>query len=664
MAASIMLCSLALCTQKIMAVEVAENPTINSDNSEQFVTPTSDMEQIVVTATGTPRRLKDSPIPISIITKDELQKGNILTLEDALIKLNPSFSVMTNGMGTTMSMNGLSDDYILFLLNGKRMNGANPYTQVDMNRVKRIEILSGASAVLYGTNAIGGVVNIVTEELTQEQERDISGSLQSRVSSYDRYINSMDFTVTTSRLRSTTSFTHNESGGWQFSPYVESGDELVATEKQASVGYSRNLANQEFEFIASNKLTINARGSYYDNTTKRPYSEYTYDMYHEDYTYGIGAELKLENFNRLEFDFYSDNYTSAYDYLKASSSAGAEVGDRIMRTKSHYYNANVKGYFFVGDRHSITTGVEAEQNTLESVSDELPFTTAYTLSLFAQDEIRIVDNFYALAGVRLLYHEAFKCYATPHASLRYSLEHFNFRASYSSGFRTPTLSEIYSSTESTSADRLNLANPDLQPEKSNYYSLNAEYNNRWLSISATGFFNDIRDMIDYETILTGDEAVEQYGFSTVRIRSNVARAQVKGATISLNLMLGGGVTLGSGYTFTDATDLETGDPVNRSVRNVVTANAMWSKRWNNYNLNISLNGRYNDKRYSSSYGYAPAYQIWDFTTHHSFKFGEITIEPTIGVENLFNYIDDRAWNSNYATLTAPRSVFGAVVVKF
>ncbi len=659
-----MLCGLALFAQNTMATQRAEDLTINSDDSEQYDLPVSEVEQVVVTATGTPRRLKDSPIPISVITNEELQKGNILTLEDALIKLNPSFSVMTNGMGTTMSMNGLSDDYILFLLNGKRMNGANPYTQVDMNRVKRIEILSGASAVLYGTNAIGGVVNIVTEEFTEEQERDISGSLQSRVSSYDRYINSMDFTVTSSRLRSTTSFTHNESGSWQFSPYVESGDELVATEKQASVGYSRNLANQEFEFIASDKLSFNARASYYDNITKRPYSEYTYDMYHQDYTYGIGAELKLKDFNRLEFDFYSDNYTSAYDYLKASSSAGAEVGDRITRTKSHYYNANARGYFFIGDRHSITTGFEAEQNTLESVSDELPFTTAYTLSLFAQDEIRLVDNFYLLAGVRLMYHQTFNCYATPHASLRYSLEHFNFRASYSSGFRTPTLSEIYSTTESTSSDRINLANPDLQPEKSNYFSVNAEYNNRWMSISATGFFNDIRDMIDYETILTGDEAVEQYGFSTVRIRSNVARAQVLGANVSLNLILGGGVTIGSGYTWTDTEDLETGEPINRSVRNVVTANAMWSKKWKSYNLNISLNGRYNDERYSSSYGYAPSYQIWDFTTHHTFKFGEISIEPTIGVENLFNYIDDRPWNSNYATLTAPRSVFAAVVVKF
>ncbi|MFI3295929.1 MAG: Plug domain-containing protein, partial [Rikenellaceae bacterium] len=102
-------------------------------------------DEIVVTGTRTPRKLKESPVPIAVLTATDLRNGNILTLEDALIKLNPSFSVMTNGMGTTMSLNGLPDDYMLFLLNGRRMIGSNPYAQIDINRVKRIEIMPGAA---------------------------------------------------------------------------------------------------------------------------------------------------------------------------------------------------------------------------------------------------------------------------------------------------------------------------------------------------------------------------------------------------------------------------------------------------------------------------------------------------------------------------------------
>ncbi len=385
-------------------------------------------------------------------------------------------------------------------------------------------------------------------------------------------------------------------------------------------------------------------------------------MYHEDYSYGVGGVYKLEGLNRVEVDYHSDNYTSSYDYFKEVSSAGAAVGDRIDRSITHYHSANARSYLFFGENHAITAGAEYELNTLESVSDQLDHTTAYTLALFAQDEIRIVDNFYALLGARYIYHQTFKSYGTAHASLRYSLSNFNFRASYSSGFKTPTLSDIYASYESSSGVKIE-PNTDLQPEKSNYYSVNAEYFNRWMSFAVTGFYNSIRDMIDYEVIASGDDA-EALGYSEVRRRSNVSRAEVTGVNTVLNLFLGGGVSIGAGYTWLDAVDLESGDPINRSVRNVVTANASWIKEWNNYNLNISINGRWNDERYSSSYGYAPAYQNWDLTTRHTFTFDSIILEPSIGVENIFDYIDDRPWNSNYATLTPGRSIFVAAAIRF
>lgn len=621
-------------------------------------------DEIVVTGTRTPRKLKESPVPIAVLTATDLRNGNILTLEDALIKLNPSFSVMTNGMGTTMSLNGLPDDYMLFLLNGRRMIGSNPYAQIDINRVKRIEIMPGAASVLYGTNAIGGVVNVITEETATSDEFTVSGALQSHISSHERYLNSLNFNIYNNKFRSSTSYTHNESGGWQFSPYVESGGELVETEKQASVGFTRNYANQEFEYDVNDKLSLNARGSYYNNITKRPYAEYSYNMYHEDYTYGAGANYQLNEKNRLEFDYHSDNYTSAYDYLKAVSSADAEVGDRIVRSQTHYHNATARGFFQLGNSNTLTAGLEYELNTLESVADDLDYTAASTIALYAQDEIKIVENFYALAGFRYTYHQTFKSYATAHAALRYSIKNFNFRASYSSGFRTPDLSDIYASYESSSSGVVVLPNQDLQPEKSNYYSINAEYNNNWMSLAVTGFYNDIYDMIDYQTLLTGDEAEAQYGASEVRIRSNIARAKIKGLNVALNIMPGAGLNFRLGYTGLDATDLETGDPINRSVRNIVTANAMWTKQWNNYIFSLSVNGRWSDQRYSSTYGYAPSYQLWDIKTQHSFVFDKITIEPSIGIENLFNYIDDRPWNSNYATLTPARSLFVSVAIKF
>ena len=124
----------------------------------------SNLSQVVVTGTGTHRRMTDSPVPVSVITAKEIGGANVSTLEEALVKLTPNISSYTNGMGTTMSLNGINEDYILILENGKRLAGEDRYTRINVANIKRIEILNGAASALYGSDAIGGVINIITDD--------------------------------------------------------------------------------------------------------------------------------------------------------------------------------------------------------------------------------------------------------------------------------------------------------------------------------------------------------------------------------------------------------------------------------------------------------------------------------------------------------------------
>ena len=87
----------------------------------------SNLSQVVVTGTGTHRRMTDSPVPVSVITAKEIGSANVSTLEEALVKLTPNISSYTNGMGTTMSLNGINEDYILILENGRRLAGVDRY---------------------------------------------------------------------------------------------------------------------------------------------------------------------------------------------------------------------------------------------------------------------------------------------------------------------------------------------------------------------------------------------------------------------------------------------------------------------------------------------------------------------------------------------------------
>ena len=211
--------------------------------------------QVVVTGTGTHHLMKNSPVPVSVITSRELSNAGIATLDEALQKLTPSFSNMTNGMGTTLSLNGLPEKYFVFLENGRRMGGDNTYERIDVSRIKRIEILSGASSALYGTNAVGGVVNIITNDVKHA----VNLSSDTRYTSHGRFTQSLAADVNTGRFGSYTSYRRSQAESWQLSPYERNKkDSLVETKKVASAGFHSDNVNQRFTYDATDRLSTSA----------------------------------------------------------------------------------------------------------------------------------------------------------------------------------------------------------------------------------------------------------------------------------------------------------------------------------------------------------------------------------------------------------------------
>lgn len=113
---------------------------------------------------------------------------------------------------------------------------------------------------------------------------------------------------------------------------------------------------------------------------------------------------------------------------------------------------------------------------------------------------------------------------------------------------------------------MTIGNLDLKSEKNNYFSLSAEYVHERFSVSVNAFYNNIRDMIDYNTIATGDKAMEQYGHKEVRQRDNIAEAKVHGINVSANAYLGAGFNLSGGYTHLNTQDVELEQPIDKSIK--------------------------------------------------------------------------------------------------
>lgn len=625
------------------------------------------LNEVVVTGTGTYHRLKDTPTPVEVLTAKDIERTGSATFEDALSALSPTIS--TKG-SYSIVMGGLRNKQVLILIDGKKLSGDvggdNDLERIDMSNVKRIEIVKGGASSLYGSEAMGGVINIITK--TPANNVDFTSSY--RVSKYGTINQTTNLGVKFGKFTSQTNYQRRESKGWQLSKYEEKAltkptrDTLVETNKQAMAAYRSNVVSQKFTYDPTNMISLYTKGTYYDKRTDRPVSDYTYDMFYKDYNMAAGGEYHFrKHVDYITFDAYYDNYEYEKGYLKETKSNNItyKVGDRQFTKRQRYFNSTLKGVFSIGENHKLNTGLDFVNDYLRNPESMEQAKSAYTMAWYAQDEIKIIDRLSVVAGFRLIHHEVFKNKFTPKLSAMYALDHFNFRASYAAGFRTPNLLELY--YDKLSGTTISQGNKDLIPEKSNYYSLNAEYISKYFTMSVTGYTNNIHDIIDRTVVdLTDDDKAN--GVTKRYLYNNVSKARTQGIDVSMNAFLGYGFSLGLGYSYLDAVNRVDNVPLYGAGRHTGTVNANWNKEWSKYKLNINLNGRLQSKVFYSDEN-ARSYNLWNIATTHSFSGSKaFVIEPGFGVENIFNFKDERPFGSRYATTSSGRTVYASLTVKF
>ena len=660
------------------------------------------LNPVVITGTGTYHRADDSPVAVKVITAKELQNAQVSTLQDALAKLTSNVTTHTNGMGTFVNFGGVSDDYIVIMENGKRLTGDDRWNRISMNNVKRIEIYNGAASALYGSDAIAGVINVITDDSRQP----VSASSETRFMSHGRLDQNIDVDVNKGKFSSQTSYTHHQADNWQVNHYQafdEGGTEVLKlTGRPMSVGYGNDNISERMEWKFNDKWSVYLRGSFYDYNTHRPtdatyftqkktttagvdtytYTSkkaYTYDLYHQTYAYGGGARWSPNKKIHVYLDVYSDNFTSYYNYWQTDTK---EAYDET-RKRTHYINENLRGIFRLAKWNKLTAGAEMVQESLTSQSDNIDSEKTNTYNLYAQDEINIVKGLEGVVGVRYTQNDNFGAAFTPNAALFYHIKGFRARFNYAGGYRTPTLSQLYATDQAKTTSRYTLNNPSLQPEKNHFLNLNLEYSNHWMRLSVSGFLNKIRDMINYRTMTNAEiaadaslTALQTAGWTTIRQRDNIDRATLRGISTSLRFLLPYGITFGGGYTFTDSEAetqsldnttqqyIVTKTPVDKSVKHVGNVFASWDKTWKKYHINVSLNGHIQSRRYSSTYGYADSIGQWDLNTRHTFTLNNFTLEPGIGIENIFNQRDTSPWNSNFSTINPGRSFIASLKLSY
>jgi len=652
---------------------------------------TYNLNPVVVTGSGHHQRLKNTPTPVRVLSSQEIGEQGITTLDAALTHMLPQVSMSPNSMGTQLRLNGLGNKYILILINGQKLTGdiSNnvDLNRINMARVKRIEVLDGAASSLYGSDAIAGVINIITDQPTSQL---VSVTSDTRLSGHGVFTQAVTLDVFKGRFGSYTSFAHDRADSYRNNDleYKKGSD----TETQHTIapfftGYRASVVGQKFTYAPNQHLALNAGIDYSHKLTDRPNSRddvtggTDYEMRYRGLRWNVGGIYKFSNLNSLQADFTADHFR--YGKLYDVETKNYAVGDYVQSKRQRALDAQLKAILGLMRNATTIFGAEWRKDWLVATSGNID-RAVYSLAAYGQHEMRLFRDFTATAGLRLTYHETFDWHLTPKVALMYAPGNFRLRATYSAGFRAPGLDELYYHYFSVNRGKpqISFGNTALKPEKSHYFSLGAEYRNNIIAVSVTGYINRISDMVVKQNIPVDDEvrAMLQAEFPEMKpdeaarleryaLYQNSDRGDIKGLQVNVSANVTRDLNLSANYVYTYARTRsgEEWTMLERSVRNAATMAANYSHTWNWYRLNVNLNGRVQSKTYYPGYEDAPGYGIWNINTSHTFDcVRHFTFEASLGVDNIFDRVDRRIDSSlrKYALYTPGRMIVAGLKIRF
>ena len=446
------------------------------------------LDPVVVTASHSPKALKDAPVVTRLITLHDIKIADATNIQDMLTLEIPGLEFgFAMSQETSLRMNGFGGNAVLFLVDGERMAGET-MDNVDYNRmtladVGRIEIVKGASSALYGSNAVGGVVNIISRENLEPW----TANVNSRYNSFGHeWRHGASFSLNTTKWNSQTSFQHtsidpvnlpkahsSEEVAYELMkkaqglPYDES---VLQDDSNLSRLYGQKTYNvkERLTWRATDQLTLTGRGSYFFRTSERD----TYDYHFNGYSGGLKGRYAWDRDRHLELSYAFDQYDKANFTPDGTRTHDHDYSNRqhvAHALYSHSFGTNnlIVGADFMNDylsTYQFITGTNHSQNNIDG---------------YAQFDWNITEQLNVVGSVRYDYFSASENKAfTERLAIVYKQPWMTFRANYASGFRAPTLKEMYMHFDMGNMGYMLLGNPDLEPEKSHNFNIAVERTNR------------------------------------------------------------------------------------------------------------------------------------------------------------------------------------------
>ncbi len=604
------------------------------------------LERITVTASRSELTSKEAPSSVTVITQEDiLQKGSDNILD--AIRGTPGVSIQ--GVGTAgrkaISLRGMQSKHTLMLVDGKRISSTNDsfgpntdyqYDWIPVEQIERIEVVRGPMSVLYGSDALGGVINIITRKPQQEwtgsakfaghitdndigdgdghtMEAGLSGSLNAKLQ--------VGLDVQKSRRSAVNS---------RLTPEIST---LEGREQQ------QLSFDADWQPVTDNNIKlvylIGQEDRWYDTMTRSgtPYqSRYDLDRQHTS----LSWEGQLKDIDATLRAYQTVVEVKNIATNSITPTAPQKVQDRVAEATTD---------FAFGENQFITVGAEFHKEVFEHPALTGSRDDAKIWSVYLQDEIEFSDRTRLTLGVRHDDHDRFGSETSPRASIVFNAnDKLTLKASYGHGFRAPTIKQVSPGYSFAAGPFIIISNPDLKPESSDAIEMGASFSGDDFNLEFAIFNNEVKDLID-------TRYNRSIGFIQEWIYDNIDESILRGAEISSSVSI---YTLGfnASYQYLDARDGDK-ERLERQPRHTLSVGIDWETHgWNLSLWAEHLADQVTVPPGASSMTDLPDYTLWNASFRKSIN---KQLELAIGIENLTDVrLEDKS--SDFRNEEYPRTL--------
>jgi len=642
---------LLLAVVPVWGVEEKDNVT-DGESDRLF-----NLDDVVVTGTRTPKLLKDVPTLTRLITAEEISKADATDLKDLLQQELPGveFTYAMNQQ-TNMNVAGFAGQNVLILIDGERLAGETmdntDFSRLTMQNVERIEIIKGAASALYGSNATGGVINIITKQASKPWSLNVNARLADHKE--QRYGAVMG--LHKGKVSNTIDATHTKIATYNLCYNTKDDCDF-----RSVYGGRTWTVNDHLTYNPVENLKLSARAGYFFR--ERLYNVDSPDRY-RDFSGGLKGEWRMGDRDDVEVSYSYDQYDkSDYQTLR-----DIDVRDyrNVQHTTRLLYTHRFK------EQNLLTLGGDYMRDYLDTYQFNDGARTQYSGDVFAQYDHNFDRHWELLTAGRLDYFsQTDDVRFTGKMALRYRTGDFTFRTGYAGGFRAPSLKELYMRYDMSGIFWIH-GNTDLKAEKSNTMNLSVEYAKGRYSVTVSANHAVVHNKISTSLPMT-DASDPTYSYVQYM---NIEKYRVTGieATARGKWFLADKSLLAANVSYSYTHEEVKGNNINQycpARPHALNISVDWDKQWTSwYGVDIILTGRVlSALDYSSVEAvppfnvydvHNPAYSIWKIQASN--RLGD-AVRLNIAVDNIFNYAPRTYYYNSPTTLGVNLMVGVSVNIK-